>query len=279
MTKKNAIQRSAPLFLALGVVAIGAIVAFGQGGRKPADSSIQVNKDREAAPIVAVSQTDSARKPLNFYTGGVRKDLFSAPEPPRPKETPKPQAAPPPPPPAPPVVVNPFADYAYAGTVTMGEKRMALIENTKTKEGQYLGEGDAFMGGKISQISDRMVTVEVAGAPQMIAKRDDFKLTPLDKSAPYLQGAPAQGAPGAPGQTGAPSPGAAPAPGGPGGFPGMGGMPARFQQRMQERLNSMTPEQRQRMEERMNRWRDNRFEGRGGRERGEGRRERRRDDG
>ena len=283
MLKQKAVQKSAPLLIAVGAVAIGAIVASGQIGKKPVvTSSIQVNKDRVIAPAVAVSQPESGRKPLAYYTGNVRSDLFSAPEPPKPKETPKP-TAPPPPPPAPPVVVNPFADYIYAGTVTVGGRTLALVENTKTKEGQYLAEGDSFMGGKIGPISDRMLTVDVAGTPQMIAKRDDFKLTPLDKSAPYLQGAPAAGVPGGPGGPPPGAPGAAQAggPGGPGGMPGMQGMPQRFQDRMRERMQNLSPEQRAKAEERMNQWRDNQFEGRGrerGRGDGEGRRERRRDD-
>ncbi len=283
MLKKNAIQKSAPLAIAIGVVAIGAIVASGQIGKKSAAlPNIEVNKDRVIAPAVSVSQPESGRKSLAYYTGSVRTDLFSAPEPPKPKETPKPPALPTPPP-TPPVVVNPFADYIYVGTVTVGGRTMALVENTKTKDGQYLAEGDSFMGGKIGQISDRMLTVDVAGAPQMIAKRDDFKLTPLDKSAPYLQAGPQPGQPGQPGQPAPGAPGVA-VPGVPGAMPpGMAGMPQRFQDRMRERMQNMTPEQRARTEERVNQWRDREFEGRprGGGERGrgdgEGRRERKRD--
>ena len=287
--KKKATRQAIPLAIIIGGVAIGAIVASGQSGKKQAVSSIEVNRERAAPPVVAVSLREAGRKPLAYYTGGVRNDLFSAPEPAKPKQPAKPEPkveTPPTLPPTPPVVVNPFADYAYAGTVNVGGRVLALIENTKTKDGQYLAEGDMFMGGKIASIGDRMLTVDVAGKQEIIAKRDDFKLTPLDKSAPFLQSAPAGGAPGAPGQPGN-QPGQPQAgPGGPGGgapwMRGMQGMPQNIQDRMRQRMESMTPEQRQRMEERMNNWRDRQFEGggrRGGsgdRNRGgEGRRERR----
>jgi hypothetical protein len=107
-----------------------------------------------------------------------------------------------------PLVVNPYADYAYTGTVTIGGALMALIENVKTKEGLYLKEGDHLVAGTITRITDRLVTIDAAGQTQMLAKRDDFKLVPLDKSAGFLQTPGAQ--PGSPPASGGGPPGGGP---------------------------------------------------------------------
>lgn len=157
----------------------------------------------------------SARRPIDFYTRNVRDTMFSAPQPPAPPK-PKPLPPPPAPKPAPPVHVpvveiNPFEDWAYTGTVKMGDQMMALLENTKTKEGQYLHSGDSFMGAQVSQITDQMVTLTAGGKPHLLAKSDTITLTPLDKSAAYLGnggGAPGGPPPGMPGQP--PMPGGMP---------------------------------------------------------------------
>jgi hypothetical protein len=147
-----------------------------------------------------------ARHPLSFYTGEVSDRMFSAPQPP----------PPPPPPPLPkpkPVKVevpdiNPFEDWAYTGTMRQGDEITALIENTKTKEGQFLKQGDTFMGAKAVSITAQMVTLTAGGKPRMLAKSDTTNVTQLSKDAvpntPQQQGPP----PGPPGM--------------PPGMPGMG---------------------------------------------------------
>jgi hypothetical protein len=144
-----------------------------------------------------------ARRPLSFYTQGVSSDLFN-----------------PPPPPPPPVVkavvtkptvspvkvevINPFAEWAYTGTVTVGDKMEALLENNKTKEGRYVSVGDYVFGAKVSAVSDQSVTLLSDGKPTELARSDNITVTPLDKSAAYLtpsQQPDQSGQPGAPGQT------------------------------------------------------------------------------
>lgn len=258
-----------PLAIVAGGAALGAIVLAQTGNHPSPTRRAEANTSRRQEPEIQLAlAVTTRRKPLEYYTGGVRADLFTAPQPPAPP-APKLEPAKPEPetPPAAPAVVDPFADYAYTGTVSLDGRMMALIENTKTKEGQYLSEGAPFMGGTIQQINERGVTIAVAGSSRMLAKTDNFNLTPLDKSAPFLQGGgnrPGQpGPPGAPGMTNpTTTPGATPAGNMP--FPGFDRLPPGVQARIQERLNSMTPEERER---RMNRFMNRQFE-RGGRRRG-----------
>ncbi|HZP83753.1 MAG TPA: hypothetical protein VFB21_19080 [Chthonomonadaceae bacterium] len=157
------------------------------------------NSGGTAAPTIEPETGTPERRPLSFYTGEVRGDLFSAPQPPTPPK-PKPAPAKPAPPPVvvPVAPVNPFADWAYTGTVTMDDTKMALLENTKTKEGRYVKVGEDFIGAKVGDITDQMVTLQSAGKPWQLAKSDNITVTPLDKSAAFLTAAPA-GQPGQPG--------------------------------------------------------------------------------
>ena len=172
-------------------------------------------KTAATGTVKAVSASGTPdRKGLDFYTSNVHDGMFSAPVPPRPK------------PPTPPVkvvqkapveikvplpVLNPFAEWSYTGTVHMGDITMALLENTRTKEGQYVKSGDSFMGAQVQSISDQMVTLTNAGKPSMLAKADTIIVTPLSQNAP--------GGPPSAGQPGQPQ-------GGPAAMnPGMGAMP------------------------------------------------------
>ena len=134
----------------------------------------------------------------------------------------------------------------------MGAQVMALVENKKTREGQYLSAGDNFMGGTVKQIDERSVSIDVAGKVNTLAKTDDYALTPLNANAAFLDAKPAAPAvpqPGAPGAV----------PGAGGGFMGMfqGGRPdwrnmspEQRDQMRQQFMQNMTPEQRERMQQR-----------------------------
>ena len=202
--------------LVIGLVSILALPNRAEFRKMSKDNRAvgDVKKEKKAkTPIVSASDTASAdtgsRRSLDFYAKGVRSSLFSAPQPPPPAK-PKPipvQPAPKPKPiyipPVVPVEINPFADWSYTGTVTMGETKMALVENTKTKEGQYLKQGENFLGAQVSQVTDQMVSFMAGSKPYLLAKSDNVNVVQLDRSAPYLNG----GQPGAPGQ---PQPGGAP---------------------------------------------------------------------
>ena len=144
---------------------------------------------RPATPIVepALDAPEESRRPVAFYTQTVRSGLFSAPQPPAPAPVkivaPPPAPKPTPPIPVPPVVVDPFAQWAYTGTITQGDQTIALLENTQTKEGQFLKVGDNLMGAQVKSVTDQMVTLESAGKPRMLAKSDNITVTPLDRSA------------------------------------------------------------------------------------------------
>lgn len=256
MKKKKAKLPVVPLVVGLGAVGIGAIV-MAQTDKKPVSAASLQTKAKSDSQLVDL-QAPVERKSLTYYTGGVRNDLFNAPlNEPAPKphvELPKPTVKLPEPPPTV-VKVDPLVDYVYTGSVDMGGTVMALIENSKTKEGTYVKQGDAFIGGTISDLTARSVTISLAGVPHVMNKTEDYKLTPLDKNAAFLNAAP----PGTPGAPGAPGTG----PGMPGmqggGFPGMTGDRA---QRFQQMMQNMTPEQRQQMQDRMN---NRAFNGGGGR--------------
>lgn len=252
-----------PLIIVGGACVVLAAAIMAQTKPKTTAQAASGRKAGSSKETTVVEVKPAERKPLSYYTSGVRGDLFTMPGA---KEIavirPEPPKVEPTPPPAP-EVIDPFADYAYTGTVVMGDEFVALIENAKTKEGTYLRRGDQFMGGTVSEITDKGVTVTVAGTPRILNKTDEFKLTPLDKDAEFRTAT--QGRPGQPGQPGMPGmggpfgmpgmPGMSPGmPGGGMGFPGMQNLPASIQQRFQ----GMSPEQMQQMR---NRFMNRSFEG------------------
>ena len=157
----------------------------------------------------AEKSTDTARPGLSFYTKGVRGSMFSAPQPPKlqkPKEAPIPKPVKVIVPPLQPQFVpNPLADWTYAGSVTIGDKVMALLENRQTKEGQYVLAGQSFLGiAQVQSVTDQLVTLVSAGKPTILAKSDAINLTPLSANAAYLNGSGPQAAQGQPPAPGAP---------------------------------------------------------------------------
>lgn len=157
--------------------------------------------------VASTERVASTRRPLSFYTQEIRGGMFSEPQPPEPKPVVSKPVILTPPDPEPSVVpapVNPFVDWAYDGTVKMGDKIMALLENTKTKEGQYVQEGDNFLDAKVKGVTEQVVTLDASGKPYTISKTDSITVVPLDKSAAYLSEnsadqATAQAPPAAPG--------------------------------------------------------------------------------
>jgi len=81
------------------------------------------------------------------------------------------------------LIVDPFAQVVYTGTVTIGDEKQALLENQRTKEGWYLHQGDPFMGAKIVRIDDNAVTLNLHGQMRRIPKSSVYNLVPLDAQA------------------------------------------------------------------------------------------------
>ena len=158
----------------------------GATGRKPA---VAASKNAGSGTGTGKETSDSGaqdRRGLDFYTSNVRGGMFSAPQPPRPKPPTPHVDAPVKPPPeikVPLMVINPFAEWSYTGTVHMGDITMALLENTRTKEGQYVKSGDGFMGAQVQSITDQMVILANAGKPTLLAKADTIVITPLNQNA------------------------------------------------------------------------------------------------
>lgn len=149
-----------------------------------------------AADAQSAASVSADRQDLSFYTSNVRGGMFSAPVPPPPKQPAVVKALPKPKPvivPLPPI--NPFAQWSYTGTVHMGDITMALLENTQTKEGQYVKSGDSFMGAQVKSITDQMVVLTSAGKPEMLAKADTIVVTPLNQDAPGKNGPQQNGQP------------------------------------------------------------------------------------
>ena len=159
------------------------------GKGKPKPSNLNSPAKNRVADGNDIVDNSGSRHSLEFYTKGVRESMFSAPQPP-PPEKPKPIPVVPPPPPPKivvpiivPVEINPFADWVYTGTVTIGETKMALIENSKTREGHYLKLGEMFQGAQVSQVTDQMVSFMAGPKPYLLAKSDNVNLVPLDRNA------------------------------------------------------------------------------------------------
>ncbi|HLK59112.1 MAG TPA: hypothetical protein VKU00_21300 [Chthonomonadaceae bacterium] len=214
-------QRSA-LWIGLGLCGVTLGVFVWAQNKRPATTG-KAGDHISLTPVNVTSAGGSAKasggvakpahntpgmRPLPFYdTNQISERMFARPLPPEPKPLPpppppKPVVLPPPPPP------DPLAPYVYSGTVTLGDERMALLEDTRTRDGKYVKVGDMFMGGMVTQIEPGQVTIQMGEGMRTLAKSTTINLTPLNKSAAFLGGG--QNGPGGPG-----GPGGMPAPGGP----------------------------------------------------------------
>ncbi len=181
-----------------------------------ADASDASSKAAEIE--ITPGSTISARASLASYQAGIRAGLFGVPAPPTAPSpvTPVP-VAPTPAVPSAPQEPEPI----FSGMVVNGTETLAMVEDPKTKAGRYLGVGDPLLGGVIEKITMESISIRLGTTERTLAMKQDFSLTPLDKSAPYLQGGSGDGA-GA-GSGGVASPGAEGQPArGPGGRGGGG---------------------------------------------------------
>ncbi|MDE2126410.1 MAG: hypothetical protein KGJ62_07460 [Armatimonadetes bacterium] len=189
--------------------------------RASAPSSLTTDGKTVAAPTAATAS--DGRRPLSYYAHAVPSTLFEQPQPPAasaPVEAPMPVTMPAP--------VDPFAGWAYTGTIRQGNHIIALIENTSTHEGQYVSEGSWFLGDQVTHITDASLTITGVGTPHVMAKSQDFKMVPLDKSAAFL---------GSTGATAPKKPGAPPPP--PSGAGAPAGGASNAMQQMRQRIRSM----------------------------------------
>ncbi|CEK14818.1 hypothetical protein [Chthonomonas calidirosea] len=130
-----------------------------------------------------IGGTHALQPSLDFYLSALRGSLFSPPQPPSPPPA-KPTTLPAP---VAPMPVNPFADWAYTGTVHIGNETIALIENSKTGEGRYIRTGDSFLGAQVQNVSDQVVMMKLGDKPFVLTRSDSIVITPLDKNAEVPQ--------------------------------------------------------------------------------------------
>jgi len=181
-----------PLSISLGILAAGTIIAA-QNREKSAPARIAQASQHSQAASVGKPDASAASYPiLPARLSSVSPDLFSPPAPPTPQREP----APPPPvartqralprflPP------DPLTDFVYSGSVTLGGKRYALVENSKTKEGKYVKAGDTLLGEKVRQVGPEQLVLRQGSKTRTLAKSETINLTPLNQSAAYLNPGP-----------------------------------------------------------------------------------------
>jgi len=194
-------------------VGIGAVLIVAWANRRPVSGSSAAMAPRRISIAPATSQqtlpagnasgqaSEETRPSLAYYTQNVHGGLFSPPLPPAPRfhraaYTPPPQRVPPPPDDEPTILpvtpVNPFVDWSYDGTVKIGPREMALLENVKTREGQFVQKGDTFLDARVARITEQRVTLRTADKTYTLPKSQKITVVPLDKSAPYLTQKPTQ---------------------------------------------------------------------------------------
>ncbi len=180
-TRKNRRNINVMVFLVVAIVALLAIVYASTRKPESTRSNVKANSVASANSTQKQNLVATQRPSLAYYQTGVSGNLFTNPaNETAPVSTTATQL---PPVNSAPVVVDPLGDYSYTGTVTFDGQTLALVENKKTNDGQYLKCGDTFLGGSVKSITDSSITLTIAGKPRTMDKTDNFKLVPLDKDA------------------------------------------------------------------------------------------------
>ncbi|HLV79921.1 MAG TPA: hypothetical protein VKT32_06540, partial [Chthonomonadaceae bacterium] len=81
-----------------------------------------------------------------------------------------------------------YAEWAYTGMVRRGGRLLALLENTRSKEGQYVVTGDSFQDAQVENITEQTVTLRSGKKQYALPKSEAVSVIALDKNAPYLAG-------------------------------------------------------------------------------------------
>jgi len=180
--------------LALTAFMVGALMQSGQRAAQsrpipisPKNVSKSVHTVKPVVKSVAPAVTTTAgRRNLAFYTGDVRAGMFSepvAPAPPTPHETVSVRSVAPAP-------VDPFADWNYTGTATIGDDKVAILENVNTHDGVLLHVGDKFLGTKVADISGSLLTFGAGKTSKSLFVSMNTSYVPLNASAGFLTAKP-----------------------------------------------------------------------------------------
>jgi hypothetical protein len=102
----------------------------------------------------------------------------------RPSSPRAPHNRPPSPPASPPAPADPLQNFLYTGYATIGDRSQALLEDRRTHEGTWLGEGDTFQGYIIEHIDPDGIRLRQGETRRDLAMADRFNATPLATDAP-----------------------------------------------------------------------------------------------
>jgi hypothetical protein len=91
-----------------------------------------------------------------------------------------------------PAPVDPYADWNYTGTATIGDDKIAIIENINTHDGVLLHMGDKFLGKKVTDISGNLLTFGAGSTVKSLYVSMNTSYIPLSASATFLTAKPEQ---------------------------------------------------------------------------------------
>ncbi len=190
-----------PAVVALGVTAIlaAALIPTGQTEAfgKPGDNKLTDVKELVVKAVSMPGKSASParitasvkRRSLTFYTGDVRSGMFSEPVAPAPPLPPLPV----PPKPVPPAPIDPYAEWSYTGSATIGDEKIAIVENINTHDGIMLHVGEEFLGAKVADIDGKFITLATGKDLKVLPVSMNTSFVPLSASAPYLTANPNPG--------------------------------------------------------------------------------------
>ncbi len=192
LANKAARMPAAIAGLAVTAFLVGALLPTGQKAARSGPVTALSSKVASKS-VLHVVKTDSnavkpaalvstSRRSVSFYTGDVRASMFSEP------------VAPAPPAPASitdirpirPAPVDPFADWNYTGTATIGDDTIAILENINTHDGILLRMGDKFLGTKVTSIDGNLLTFGSGATSKSLFISMNTSYIPLSASAAFL---------------------------------------------------------------------------------------------
>jgi hypothetical protein len=195
----------------LGVLLLAAIAFLGYtmaSVRRPraptAKGGQETAKSRSGGQIteLVAAPEDAA---FGRYEAMVKRDIFSAPAPPKSQQPPGGSSVPPlhvPPasvggPSTPPVPSVDVSGWTYVGYIVMGGVTYGVLQNDANATAQDVPVGGDFLGAKVQKVTSEEITLSSGGAPITLTVPRDFPVTPLNKAAGPAPSRPRQPTPGA----------------------------------------------------------------------------------
>ncbi len=159
----------------------------------PSSTQKAVPTAGQTAVAVSASTSAASTQSVDFYSSRLTGSLFSEPSV---VETPPAKAPEAPTHVAPVSPPDPFSGWSYSGSVHANGEAYALLENTATKAGLFVHQGDPVMGATVESLNDFEITLRRNGQLTRIAKSSAYNVVPLNNSAGNAQVAAASATPG-----------------------------------------------------------------------------------